>query len=95
MLFSKTLEFTMSTHEGKRSLPPTYVLRRRRRRLERHADCEGIKFVTGELRREWHTEERDFYAAGRKNNYRARLIDRPEYCLLFLFLTNIAEFITN
>jgi len=27
----------------------------------------------------------------RKNNYRARFIDRPEYCLFFLFLNNIDD----
>lgn len=67
------------------------ILRRRGRRLERRADCEGIKFVTGELQREWHTEERDFYAGGRKNNYHARFIDRPGYRLFVLFLNNIDD----
>lgn len=67
------------------------ILRRRGRRLERRADCEGIKFVTGELRREWHMEERFLCGRGRKNNYRARLIDRPGYRLFFLFLNNIDD----
>lgn len=80
----------MNTHERKREVcPRLMILRRRGRRLERRADCEGIKFVTGELRREWHTEERDFYARGRKNNYGARFIDCPGYRLFFLFLNNI------
>lgn len=59
MLFSETVKFAMNTHERKReACPRLMILRRRGRRLERRADCEGIKFVTGELRREWHTEER-------------------------------------
>lgn len=70
---------------------PTYDFASPRAPIGKRADCEGIKFVTGELRCEWHTEERDFYAGGRKNNYRAGLIDRPGYRLLVLFLNNIDD----
>lgn len=100
MLFSEPIKSAVSiyiyiyTREGERKrqvCPRLMILRRRGRRLERRADCEGIKFVTGELRREWHTEERFLCGRGRKNNYRARLIDRPGYRLFFLFLNNIDD----
>lgn len=66
MLFSEPLKSAVYIQKREREKSaPTYDFALPQAPIGRRADCEGIKFVIGELRREWRTEERDLCAGKR------------------------------